>query len=194
MSTKIQIYNKDYALREGNVVYCYDLIDVEEEVLIIFWRLVSMEIGKGKSLPILAPVVFVDKKDRNLYMLVKKLGQVPPSTYLFMVSSREYNPEQRYRSFASSLGKSPLILEASLIGERIDFSNVSVIEREEDVKGTINFLSNYGKKYLNILEELSREHIISIPKKRFGFVFVDDDLERKKVNSLAEEIFRKLNG
>jgi hypothetical protein len=194
MSTTIRVYNEDYALREGNVVYCYDLIDIEEEVLITFWRLVSMAIGKGKPLPVLAPVVFVDKKDKDLYMLVKKLGQVPPSTYLFMVSSREYNPEQQYRSFASSLGKGSLVSVASLIGKRIDFSNVSVIEREEDIKGTINFLDNYGKKYLDILEELSKEHIISIPKKRFGFVFVDDDLERKKVNSLAEEIFRKLNG
>jgi len=193
MSTTIQIYNEDYALREGNMVYCYDLIDVEGGVLITFWRLISMAIGKGKSLPVLVPVVFVDKKDKDLYMLVKKLGQVPPSTYLFMVSSREYNPEQQYRSFTSLLGRSSLVSIASLIGKRIDFSNVSVIDREEDIKGTINFLNNYGKKYLNILEELSKEHIISIPKKRFGFVFVDDDLERKKVNSLAEEIFHKLN-
>jgi len=194
MSATIQIYNEDYALREGNVVYCYDLIDVETEVLITFWRLTSMAIGKRKSLPVLVPVVFVDKKDKDLYMLVKKLGQVPPSTYLFMVSSKEYNPEQQYRSFTGLLGKSSLVSMASLIGKRIDFSNVSVIEREEDIKGTINFLNNYGKKYLNILEELSKEHIISIPKKRFGFVFVDEDLERKKVNSLAEEIFHKLNG
>jgi len=194
MSTTIQIYNEDYALREGNVVYCYDLIDVEMEVLITFWRLTSMAIGKRKSLPVLAPVVFADKKNRDLYMLVRKLGQVPPSTYLFMVSSREYNPEQQYWSFTGLLGKSSLVSIASFIGKRIDFSNVSVIEREEDIRGTINFLSNYGKKYLNILEELSKEHIISIPKKRFGFIFVDDDIEMKKVNSLAEEIFRKLSG
>jgi hypothetical protein len=194
MSATIQIYNEDYALRGGNVVYCYDLIDIEEGVIITFWRLVSMAIGKKKSLPVLVPVVFVDKKDKDLYMLAKKLGQVPPSTYLFMVSSKEYNPEQQYRSFTGLLGRSSLVSMASLIGKRIDFSNVSVIEREEDIRGTINFLSNYGKKYLDILEELSKEHIISIPKKRFGFVFVDEDLERKKVDSLAEEIFRKLNG
>lgn len=194
MSATIQIYNEGYALREGNVVYCYDLIDVDKEILIAFWRLISLSVGKGKSLPILAPVVFVDKKDKNLYMLVKKLGQIPPSTLLFMVSSKEYNPEQQYRSFAGSLGKNSLVSMASLIGERLDFSNVSTIEGEEDIKKTVDFLSNYGKKYLDILEELSKEHIISIPKKRFGFVFVDDDLERKKVNSLAEEIFHKLNG
>ena len=194
MANKVEIYNQEYANRPNTVIYYYDLIEIDPDILIFFWRLLSLEVSRGSAIPILTPILFIDKKQKNLYNLTKMIGQVPPSTILFLVTNHKYGPDQLYWSFVKKIKTPPLSSLAILIGKKLNFSNSVKISGETDKIQTIEFLEKYGKLYLNFLEEnASSDDLIVLSSKKTKLISLENEIRRRGIDDLAKEALKRLS-
>jgi len=193
MASKVEIYNQEYVERPNTIIYYYDLIEIDPDILVFFWRLVSLEVSRGSAIPILAPILFIDKKSKNLYDLTKMIGQVPPSTILFLVSNHKYGPDQLYWSFVKKIKTPPLSSLAILVGKKVNFEGSVKIANEVDKIKTVEFLKKYGELYFKFLEESASSNLVLLPTKKSKLVSIENEIGKRGIDDLAKEILKRLS-